>query len=86
MNGKLEKMLKEMEKSRRAQPVPSRRYQEENTPQLGTSKTTNYASEPKNQENEIQDNPFRSSNLNELRTPMQPVNIQNIDLNDCGQK
>ena len=40
------------------------------------------ASEPENQECEIQGNPFRPSNLNELRTPMQPLSIQNIDLND----
>ena len=36
MNEKLEKMLKEMKNSRRAQSVPSRRYQEQNTPQGGT--------------------------------------------------
>ena len=40
------------------------------------------ASEPEYQENKIKDNLFRSSNMNELRTPMQPLNIQNIDLND----
>ena len=40
------------------------------------------ASEPENQECEIQGNPFRPSNLNKLRTPMQPLSIQNIDLND----
>ena len=40
------------------------------------------ASEPENQECEIQDNPFRPSNMNELRTPIQPLIIQNIDLND----
>ena len=39
------------------------------------------ASEPENQENEIQDNFFRPSNKNELRTPMQLLNLQNIDLN-----
>ena len=80
-------MLKEMKNSRRAHPVPSRRYQEQATPQVGTSKNTinrddeANASEPENQENEIQDNRFRPSN-NELRTPMKTLNIQNIDLND----
>ena len=88
MNKKMEKMLKEMKNSRRAQSVPSRRYQEQNTPQAGTSKNTNEendeanATEPDNQETEIQDNPFRPSNLNESRTPMQLLNIQNIDIND----
>ena len=40
------------------------------------------ASEPENQECEIQDNPFRPSNLNKLRTLIQPLSMQNIDLND----
>ena len=88
MNENMEKRLKEIKNSRRTQSVHSRKYQEQNTPQVGTSKNTSNrddeanASEPENQENEIQDNPFRSSNMNELRMPMQPLNIQNIDLND----
>ena len=82
------KVLKEMKNSTRTQSVPSRRYQERNTPRAGTSKHIDNegggenASEPENQENEIQDNPFRPSNMNELRTPIQPLSIQNIDLND----
>ena len=66
MNGKLEKMLKELKNSRRAQSVPSRRYQEQNTPPVGTSKNTNIeddkasASEPEDQYNEIQGSPLRS--------------------------
>ena len=85
---KLEKILKEMKNNRRTQSVPNRRYREQNTPRAGTSKHTSNedgeekASEPENQECEIQDNPFRPSNLNELRTPVQPLSIQNIDLND----
>ena len=88
MDEKLEKILKEMKNNRRIQSVPNRRYQEQNTPKAGTSKYISNedgeenASEPENQECEIQDNPFRPSNLNELRTPMQPLSIQNIDLND----
>ena len=88
MNKKMEKMLKEMKNDRRAQSVPSRRYQEQNTPQAGTSKNMYEeddeanASEPEKQETEVQDNPLRPSNMNELRTPMQPLSIQNIDLND----
>ena len=87
MNEKVENMLKEM-KNTRTQSVPSRRYQEENTPPVGTSKNTNNkddeanAFEPENQENEIQDNSIRPSNMNELRTQMQPLNIQNINFND----
>ena len=74
-----------MENSRRTQSVPSRRYQEQNTPRAGTSKNIDNedgeenASEPENQENEIQDNPFRPSNMNEFRTPIQPLSMQNID-------
>ena len=88
MNKKLEKMLKEMKNSSRAQSVPSMRYQEQNTPQDGTSKNINNrddeenASEPEDQENGKQHIPFRPSNMNELKTPMQPSNMQNIDLND----
>ena len=88
MDEKLEKILKEMKNNRRTQSVPIRRYREQNTPRAGTSKHTSdedgeeNASEPENQECEIQDNPFRPSNLNELRTPVQPLSIQNIDLND----
>ena len=88
MDEKLEKILKEMKNNRRTQSVPNRSYQEQNTPKAGTSKYISNedgeenASEPENQECEIQDNPFRPSNLNELRTLMQPLSIQNIDLND----
>ena len=69
MNEKLEKMLKEMKNSRRAQSVSSRRYQELNTPQVGTSKNTNNeddeanASEPEDQGKEVQDSPSRPSNI-----------------------
>ena len=88
MDEKLEKILKEMKNNRRTQSVPNRRYREQNTPRAGTSKYTSNeggegsASEPENQECEIQDNLFRPSNFNELRTPIQPLSIQNIDLND----
>ena len=92
MDEKLEKILKEMKNSKRTQSVPNRRYREQNTPRAGTSKCIENegdeenASEPENQECETQDNPFRPSNLNELRTPIQPLNIQNIDLNDSVVK
>ena len=88
MDEKLEKILEEMKNNRRTQSVPNRKYREQNTPKAGTSKYISNddggenASEPENQECEIQDNPFRPSNLNELRTPIQPLSIQNIDLND----
>ena len=65
MNRKLEKMLKETKNSRGVQSVPNRRYQEQNTPQVRTSKNTNNeddeanASEPEGQENEMQDNSFK---------------------------
>ena len=87
MDEKLEKILKEMKNNRRTQSVPNRRYREQNTPRAGTSKYTSNedggenAPEPENQECEVQDNPFRPSNLNELRTPIQPLSIQNIYLN-----
>ena len=77
-----------MKNSRRTQSVPNRRYREQNTPKAGTSKYASNedgdenASEPENQECGIQDNAFRPSNLNELGTPIQPLSMQNIDLND----
>ena len=86
MNEKPEKMLKEMKNSRRAQSVPIRKFQEQNTPQAGTSRNANYRDDEvnasENQENETQDNPFRPPNNDELRTPMQPLNIQNMHLDD----
>ena len=84
MDEKLEKILKEMKNNRRTQSVPNRRCREQNTPRAGTLKYTSNedgeenASEPENQECEIQDNPFRPSNMNELRTPIQPLSIQNM--------
>ena len=86
MDEKLEKLLKEMKNNRRTQFVPNRRYREQNAPRAGTLKYTSNengeenASEPESQECEIQDNPFRPSNLNELRTPIQPLSIQNINV------
>ena len=61
--------MKEMKDSRRAQSVPSRRYQEQNTLKQEPQKPNNRdnedtASEPEDQENEIQDNPFKPSNMN----------------------
>ena len=83
----LERVLKEMKNSKRSQSGPSR-YQERNASKTVTSKYNDNeddeenAIEPENQESGIQDNPFRPSNMNELRTPMQPLNIQNIDLKE----
>ena len=77
-----------MKISRRTQSVPSRRYQERNTSRAGTSKYIDNedgeetASEPENQEFEIQDNPFRPSSMNELRTPIHSLDVRNIDLNE----
>ena len=88
MDEKLEKIPREMKNSRKTQSVPNRRYREQNTPRAGTSKYASNedgeenASEPDNQECEIQDNLFRPSNLNEFRTPIQPLSMQNIDLNE----
>ena len=82
MDEKLEKILKEMKNNRRTRSVSNRRYQEQNTPKAGTSKYASNedgeenASEPENQECEIQDDSFRPSNLNELRTPIQERTAQ----------
>ena len=76
-----------MKKNARTQSVPSKKYREQNTPQARTSENIKNgddelnASDIENQENRTQDSPFRPSSNDELRTPMQPLNIQNIDLN-----
>ena len=77
-----------MKNSRRTQSLPGKRYREQNTPRAGTSKYIDNeddeenAAEPENKEFEIQDNPFRPSNMKELRTPIQPMSMQNINLYD----
>ena len=87
MDRNLERVLREMKNRKRTQSGPSR-YQEQNASKAGTSKYNGNeddeenATGPENQESGIQDNPFRPSNMNELRTPMQPLNIQNIDLKE----
>ena len=40
------------------------------------------ASDNDEQENEIQDNPSRPSGIKELRTSVEPLTIQNLDLED----
>ena len=40
------------------------------------------ASDTENQESRIQDKPIRPSETNEFRTPIQPISIQNLDLDD----
>ena len=40
------------------------------------------ASDTENPENRMQDIPFRPSETNQLRTPAQPISIQNLDLVD----
>ena len=77
-----------MKNNRRTQSVPGRRYREQNNHKARTSKNVDnegdeeHASEIENQKCEIQDNLSRPSNLNELRMPIQPLSMQNIDLND----
>ena len=84
MDENLEKILREMKNSRRTQSEPNRQYREQDTPRSGTSKYIDNegdeenASGPENQECEVQDNPFRPSNLNELRTPIQPLSTQTL--------
>ena len=89
MNEKLEKMMTEMKNSRRAQSIPSKRYNAQTTSGIETSKHISndegeiYASDTENQENRMQDTSFRPSETNEeLRTPIQPISIQNLDLDD----
>ena len=87
MNKKLEKM-REVENNRRIRSVPSRGNVGQNTSRIETPKHRDdgddelNASDIKNQENRTQDNLFRPSETNELRTPTQPISIQNLVLDD----
>ena len=71
-------MIREMENSRRAQSVSNRKNNRHNTSRIETQRSTNNddgeinATDIKNQENKIQDNPFRPSGINELISPKQP--------------
>ena len=87
MNEKLERMMREV-KSSRTKSIPRRKDNEQTTSRIATPKHINNddgeinASDTENQENRIQDNPFGPSEINELRTPIQPISIQNLDLDD----
>ena len=77
-----------MKIKRRTQWIPSKRHHGQTTSRIETPKHINNddcemnASDTENQENRIQDNPFRLSETNERRTPIQPAPIQNLDLDD----
>ena len=86
MNEMVEMMREK--KNRRTQSIPSRKDNGQTTSRIETTKQVKNddgeinESDTENQENTIQDNPFRPSETNELRTHIQPISIQNIDLDD----
>ena len=88
MNEKLERIMREVKDSRKTQSFPSRKDNGQTTSRIETPYYINSedgdinASDTKNQENRLQDNPFRPSETNELRTQIQPISIQNVDLDD----
>ena len=88
MNKKLEQMMREVKNSNRTQSYPNRKNYEQNTSRIETPECTNdkdgetNAFDTDNQESEIQDNPFRLSGTNELRSPVQPIFNHNFDLDD----
>ena len=83
---KLEKMMREMKNNRRMQSIPIKKNNGQTTSRIETPKHINNdnseinASDTENQENRRQDNPFRPSETNELRTLNQTVSIQNLHL------
>ena len=76
MNKKLEGMMREVKNSRRIQSISSRKNNGQNTSRIETPKHINNddgeinASDTENQEKRMQDNPFRPSEANDLRTPI----------------
>ena len=84
MNEKLEKMMREVKNSRRTQSISSKRNNGQTMPPKHINKDggEEKASDTENQENRTQDNPFRPSETNELRTPIQQIPIENLDLDD----
>ena len=73
MNEKLERMMREVKNSRRTESIPSRKNNGQTTSRIETPKhiISNdgeiNASDTGNQENRMQDNPFRPSETNEIR-------------------
>ena len=88
MNEMLEKMISGMKNSRSLQSASSRKYYGITTSKLETPNSVNKedgeikASDTDDEENEIQNYSFRPSGINELRTPIPPVYIQKLDLDD----
>ena len=85
---KSEKLMREVKNNKRTQSVPNKRNYEQNTPKMENQNTNNEdgktnASNVDNRENRTQDNPFRPSELNELRSHFQPIYIQNFDSDDA---
>ena len=88
INEKFKRLMREGKNSRRTQSIPSRKVNGPTTSIIETPKHINNddgemnVSDTENQENRIQKVPFRPSETNELRTPIQPIFIQNRDLDD----
>ena len=88
MNEKVEKMMHKMKNSKTTQSVPTKKNFEPNTSYMETPKHTNnengglIASNMDYQKNRIRDNPFSSFGITELRSPGQPVCVQNFDSDD----
>ena len=87
MNENIGKTMREVTKSETIQSVSNKKI-EQTTSRIRMPKCTNdedgelAASDTDNQENEMHDNSFRPSDTNEHRTPIQPICIQNFDLDD----
>ena len=79
-------------KNRRSQSIPNRINNQKTTSRIETPKHINNndgelnASDTEIQENRIQDDPLRPTETNELRTPIQPISSQNLDLFDTENK
>ena len=88
MNDKLERIMREVNNSRRTRSIPRRKGNGQTTSRIETPIYINSddgeinASDTENQESRLKDNPFRPSETNELRTQIQPISIPNVDLDE----
>ena len=88
MNETLEKIMREVKNTELTQSDLNRTNNGQTMSRIEPTKHINNdhdeinASDTENQENRLQDNPFRPSETNELSTPIQPVSNQSLDLDD----
>ena len=87
MNSKFEMLLQEIKENRSVSAITNPRSEVGENPPLNPTSSRNTMSEVENASNkktrnEIQDTPFRSSEMIELRQPVEPINLHETGLDD----